>query len=57
MPQAYEFTKRDRASIVKGYKKKSMAELAESYEVSIAVIRRVLIEEGVEIRPRGGRVK
>lgn len=41
-----------RAYVDKGW---SLARLAEKYGVAVTTIRNYLIEEGVELRPRGGR--
>jgi helix-turn-helix protein len=48
------FNKRAMDRIVSGYKNgQTLRELADKHDVSVAVIRRVLAERKVKIRPRG----
>jgi len=55
MPKIIEFTKADEKSIVKDYKNGiAMSSLAEYWECSPSVIRRVLAAHKVTIRTRGG---
>jgi ribosome-binding protein aMBF1 (putative translation factor) len=56
MATTYEFGKRDTRYIVKAYRNRSasMADLADEFGVSLPVIRRVLVENRVTIRGRGG---
>lgn len=55
MAAQYEFTNAQVRSIVNGYTKKNqgLATLAEEWQVSISVIRRLLEEQGVTLRGRG----
>jgi hypothetical protein len=54
MPAQIEFDRKDQTYIVREYLSGTgMQTLADEFGVSIPVIRRVLVERDVEIRPRG----
>lgn len=56
MPAAYEFTSSQVNSMIRRYNNgEVMQALAEHYGVSIPVVRRILAENNVTIRPRGRR--
>lgn len=54
MPARIEFSAKDIRDTVRDYENgTSMEQLANEFGVSIPVIRRVLVEAGVTIRPQG----
>lgn len=57
MPQPRKsFTKKDLSKMISRYKKgETLQEIAADHECSASTVRNRLLEEGVEMRPRGKR--